>query len=50
MVRYILAFRKAYLLSLVSIQTIVEPDLISMDLNVNFATSESGRFWLKLII
>lgn len=37
-----LAFRKASFLSLVSIQTVVEPDLISMELNVNFATSVTG--------
>lgn len=37
-----LAFRKAYFCSLKSIQTVVEPDLISMELNVNLATSVTG--------
>lgn len=44
------AFRTAHLHSLVSIQTAIEPDLISLELKANFATSASDRFWLKLII
>lgn len=40
----------AYLHSLVSIQTVVELDLISVALNADSATSESDRFGVKLII
>lgn len=39
-----------HLHSLVSVLMVAEPVLISMELNVNFATSESDRFCLKLII
>lgn len=43
-------FHLDILRSLVSIQTVTEPDLISMERNGNFATSGSDRFCLKLII
>lgn len=43
-------FSSLHLRSLVNIQTVVEPELISMELNLSFATSGSDRFCLKLII